>query len=204
MILYELVGSEQHPAYQNLSIDNLERQYDFLRSIINAALAVNRPMVSTAIITALNAHAISCLHVNAGQYRPCPVNVGGYVPPDHYRVPELMNAFVNEVNHIWQNSDGVALAAYVLWRINHIHPFINGNGRTARALCYFVVCLKAGGLLGGDTALPELIRQNHDEYIRLLQEADAGYVAGNADYLNGLHQFIVRLVEEQLASATAD
>lgn len=204
MILYEIVGSEQHPAYQNLSIDNLERQYDFLRSIINAALAINRPMLSTAIITALNAHAISCLHVNAGQYRPCPVDVDGYVPPDYYRVPELMNAFVNEVNHMWQNSDGVALATYVLWRINHIHPFINGNGRTARALCYYVVCLKAGGLLGGDTSLPELITQNRDEYIRLLQEADAGYKADKADYLNGLHQFIVRLVEEQLASAAGD
>ena len=203
MILYELLGSEQHPAYQNLSIDNLERQYDFLRSIINAALAIKRPMVSTAIITALNAHAISCLHVNAGVYRPCPVDVGGYVPPDHYRVLELMNGFVNEVNHIWQNSDGVALAAYVLWRINNIHPFINGNGRTARAICYYVVCLKAGGLLGGDTALPELIRQNRDEYIRLLQEADAGFAANNANYLNGLHQFIVRLIEEQLASAVS-
>ena len=27
-------------------------------------------MISTAIVTALNYHAISCLHVNAGEYRP--------------------------------------------------------------------------------------------------------------------------------------
>ena len=135
MILFELLGDENHPAYQDLSIDNLERQYDFLRSIINAAVAVDRPMISTAIIKALNAHAISCLHVNSGEYRPCPVTVGGYTPPEHYRVPELMNAFVNEVNHDWQSSDALALATHVLWRRNHIHPFINGNGRTARALC---------------------------------------------------------------------
>ena len=59
-----IIADEQDPIYQDLSIDNLQRQYDFLRSIINAAVALQRPMVSTAIISALNAHAISCLHVN--------------------------------------------------------------------------------------------------------------------------------------------
>ncbi len=39
MILFEITNSEKHPAYQDLAIDNLERQYDFLRSIINAAAA---------------------------------------------------------------------------------------------------------------------------------------------------------------------
>jgi hypothetical protein len=29
------------------------------------------------------------------------------------------------------------LAAYGLWRLNWIHPFVEGNGRTARAVCYF-------------------------------------------------------------------
>ena len=116
MILFELVGDEKHPAYQNLSIDNLERQYGFLRSIINAAIDLKRPMISTAIIKALNVHAISCLHVNAGEYRPCPVQVGDYTPPEHYRVPELMNAFVNEVNRNWEAADALALATYVLWQ----------------------------------------------------------------------------------------
>lgn len=204
MILFELVNDEQHPAYQNLSIDNLERQYDFLRSIINAANALSRPMISTAIVTALNVHAISCLHVNAGQYRPCPVHVGDYTPPEHYRVPELMNAFVNEVNHTWETADPLALATYVLWRTNFIHPFINGNGRTARALCYFVICVKAGGLLKGQTILPELIRQNRDEYVQLLKSADAAFKEGHPDSLNDLQVFITRLVNEQLQSASKD
>jgi Fic family protein len=202
MILYELVGNEQHQAYQDLSIDNLERQYDFLRSIINAALAIQRPMISTSIIKALNTHAISCLHVNAGEYRPCPVKVGEYTPPDHYRVPELMNAFVNEVNHAWQGTDAVVLATYVLWKVNNIHPFIKGNGRTARALCYYVVCVKLGGLLKGSPVLPELIRQNRDEYVPLLKAVDSEFAAGNQSYLKGLHAFIVRLLDQQEQSAS--
>ena len=201
MILFELLKDENHPAYQNLSIDNLERQYRFLRSIITAAIAVNRPMISTAIIKALNAHAISCLHVNSGEYRPCSVTVGGYSPPEHYRVPELMNAFVNDVNHVWQQADALALAAFVLWRVNHIHPFINGNGRTARALCYYVVCVKSGGTLQGATRLPELIHQNRAEYVRLLREADAGDAASDPNFLNALHAFVTRLLEKQLQTA---
>ena len=204
MIVFELVGREDHQAYQDLSIDNLQRQYDFLRSIITAAVALKRPMISTSIITALNAHAISCLHVNAGQFRPCPVTVGTYSPPDHYRVPELTNTFVNEVNYAWQATDAVVLATYVLWRLNFIHPFINGNGRTARALCYYVICVKAGGLLRGETILPELIRRNRDEYVQLLRDADVAALAGKGDYLRPLHAFIMRLLDEQLKSAPED
>lgn len=201
MILFELLENEQNPAYQDLSIDNLERQYDFLRSIITAALAINRPMISTAIIKALNAHAISCLHVNAGEYRPCEVRVGDYLPPEHYRVPELMNAFVNDVNRGWA-SDALGLATFVLWRLNYIHPFINGNGRTARALCYYVICVRSGGLLRGSPVLPELIRRNRKEYVSLLKEADARYRQENQDFLQPLHEFIMRLVKEQLQSDT--
>jgi Fic family protein len=204
MILYELIGTEDHPAYQDLSIDNLERQYDFLRSIVNAAIALERPMISSAIICALNAHAISCLHVNAGQFRPCDVTVGEYKPPEHFRVQELMNAFVNEVNHDWETVDIVALATFVLWRLNFIHPFINGNGRTARALCYFVICVKAGGLLKGETTLPELIRANRDEYVTLLQAADAAFKKRDSNYLEDLHVFLTRLLNEQLNAAGQD
>ena len=95
MVLYELLEDEQHPAYQALSSANLRRQYDFLTSVIDAAVAIDRPMVSTGIVKALNHHAICCLHVNAGEYRPYPVTVGRFDPPAHYRVPELMDAFVN-------------------------------------------------------------------------------------------------------------
>src|SRR6478672_6734469 len=101
MILFELTQSEQHPAYQTLEIANGIRQYDFIRSLVLAALAVGKPFLSQTIIKVLNFHAIACLHTNAGEYRPCPVTVGDYRPPDHYRVDVLMEDFVNEVNINW-------------------------------------------------------------------------------------------------------
>lgn len=203
MIVFDLVGTESHPAYEALAIANLNRQYDFLRSVVGASITLNRPMLSQEVILALNYHAISCLHANAGQLRPCAVYVGQppaqYTPPDHVRVPALMSLFVDEVNRYWDQSDPVFLAAFVLWRLNWIHPFINGNGRTARVVCYFVLCLKAGNWLGGDVILPELIRANRPEYVAALKAADASREAGTLD-LSMLHALLSRLIDEQLAS----
>ena len=157
MILYEILGTEESVVYQELQISNNIRQYDFLRSIVGASLAVQRPFVSSHVIKALNFQAITCLHTNAGEYRPCPVMVGAHSPPEHYRIQALMDDFVNLVNRSWESSEAVALATFVLWRLNHIHPFINGNGRTARAVSYFVLCLRANQWLPGLTILPELL-----------------------------------------------
>lgn len=204
MILYELVGTEAHTAYQALQVANVNRQYDFLRSIVAAGLAVQRPMLSSAIIKALNFHAITCLHTNAGEYRPCPVHVGedkktAYKPPEHYRVEALMNDMINMVNRMWDSTDAVVLACFVLWRLNWIHPFINGNGRTARATSYFVLCMKAGGWLRGKTLLPELIKRDRPEYVAALKVVDESATKGNVD-LSALHALVSKLLKEQLDS----
>jgi len=197
MILYELMGSEADPVYQDLQISNVARQYDFLRSIISASIGSDRRFLSQQVIKALNFHAIACLHANAGEYRPWFVTVGAYEPPAHYRVQALMDDFVNFVNSRWEASDPVWLAAYVLWRLNHIHPFINGNGRTARAICYFVLCVKAGGWLPGAVTLPELITQHRALYVQALQDVDASLNAGKLD-ITPLQALLTHLLAMQL------
>ncbi len=203
MILFELTGREDHPSYQELEISNGNRQYDFLQSIVVASLSMGRPFLSQQIVKALNQHAICCLHTNAGEYRPCPVRVGDYEPPAHYRVQALMDDFVNLVNRNWEQQDPVFLATFVLWKINHIHPFINGNGRTARAACYFALCVKIGGLLPGARILPELLRHddNRKEHVRHLKHADKTLSEAGQPDLAPLHSMISRLLIEQLASA---
>lgn len=115
----------------------------------------------------------------------------------------MMDDFVNHVNRVWETSDIVGLATYVLWRVNSIHPFINGNGRTARAVSYFVLCVKAGKWLPGSPILPELLRQNRGEYIDALRHADSS-IAGDAPYIDKLHDLVSRLLAEQLMSAGID
>lgn len=201
MILFEITNTEAHPAYQALEISNGSRQYSFLESIVVASLSVGRPFLSQHVIKALNFHAITCLHTNPGEYRPWPVRVGHYDPPAHFRVPALMDDFVNQVNRNWESTDPVVLASFVLWRLNHIHPFINGNGRTARAASYFVLCLKTGGLIAGDPILPELLKRDRADYVAALQAADASLATPGGLDLSQLHALVSKLLAEQVQSA---
>lgn len=206
MHIFDLVPDETNPVYQDLAIANLSRQYGFLRSLVDASVKLNRPMLSHEVIKALNYHAIACLHSSCGVWRPCEVHAGTgpdvFNPPPSWSVPGLMNMFVDEVNRFWGDTDAVYLAAFVLWRLNYIHPFVNGNGRTARVTCFFVLCLRVGGWIDMDVLLPELIRANRPEYVAALKHADATYKAGAVD-LAPLHTMLSRLLNEHTAGGAA-
>ena len=199
MILYEITSNEAHPVYQELEISNGERHYSFLQSIVDASVKMGRPFLSQTILKALNFHAIACLHTNAGEYRPCEVTVGTHRPPAFFKVAALMDDFINDVNRNWSGQDAVVLATYVLWRLNYIHPFINGNGRTARAACYFVICVSSGGLVRGTTLLPALLKREKARLCEALAHADASVASGTLD-IAPLHALVAELLNEQLES----
>ena len=200
MILYDLSDNENHPVYQSLAISNGDRQFSFLQSIVAAAVEGGKPYLSQTVVKALNFHAIACLHVNAGEFRPCEVVVGSHTPPPRFRVQALMDDFVNVVNRSWDSTDPIAHAAFVLWKMNHIHPFINGNGRTARAAAYFVLCVRLGGWLPGSPILPARLTSARDEYVQALRAVDKSLESGGPD-LSPLIAMMTALLHEQLASA---
>ncbi|MGB7520868.1 MAG: Fic family protein [Spirulinaceae cyanobacterium] len=73
----------------------------------------------------------------AGKYRQLDVKAAGtsYVYPAHYLLPQLMTEFVS-----WLNSEAkqtlhpIEYATLAHFRFVSIHPFRDGNGRTARLL----------------------------------------------------------------------
>ncbi len=71
---------------------------------------------------------------DAGNYRSVRVRVAGSmrVFPNPLKVPELMDAFVEEVNALEVHP--VLRAARAHYGLVAIHPFIDGNGRAARLL----------------------------------------------------------------------
>ena len=78
---------------------------------------------------------------NAGQYRREQVFISGtdYVPPKYEDVPELMAAFVAEIAEKQGDLHPILLAAFVHRRLVDIHPYVDGNGRTARLLMNLVL-----------------------------------------------------------------
>ena len=187
---------EDDELYKQLETANGRRHYSFLNSMIEAANRTGRRQLSHSLIKAINFHAIVGLHDEAGVYRTREVTVGNLSLPHHADVELLMEDFITQVNTSWDELPLMNLAAYVLWTLTRIHPFINGNGRTARAMCYYIICTSAGSLLPGSPILPELFRRNRDEYINALKSADDG------DFVP-LIELTTNLLNQQLASAEA-
>lgn len=109
-----------------------------------------------------------------------------------------MDQFLSVVHENWTIMDHpTVLPAYALWRLNWIHPFVEGNGRTARAACYYLICFRHGKLLPGNKIVPERIRENRQPYYEALAEADRHWAAGHFD-VSALAAYLQDLLKAQL------
>jgi hypothetical protein len=88
-------------------------------------------------------------------------------------------------------------SAYAMWRLNWIHPFADGNGRTARALSYLVLCVGLLRLLPGEMTIPERIARNKYPYWDALGAADRAWKAGWLD-VGEMEDLIQALAIQQL------
>jgi Fic family protein len=84
-----------------------------------------------------------------------------------------------------------------MWRMNWIHPFFGGNGRTARAVSYLVLCASLGFRLPGTTIIPDYIVTARAAYIDALQEADAAWDENRLD-LSAMERLLESLMAKQL------
>ena len=193
-----LVTETRDPGlYETLSGKNLERQYDLLHDFIEIGVRHGPAAFDKQMLWALNHAAVAGISQYGGRFREEPIYVGRHIPPHFERVPELMDRYVSFIHENWDTMTAEGLAAYGLWRLNWIHPFIEGNGRTARAACYYLLCARHGGLLPGARTVPERIRGDRQPYYDALQEIDRSWAEGHLD-VAPLEAYIARLLEAQL------
>lgn len=103
-----------------------------------------------------------------GEIRLGSVHVGSRYFPDHKKVPGLMNELIDTYNQrangLKTKRDILDLSFDVQYNLVSIHPFSDGNGRTARILTNAVLYLHE---------MPRMILQaeKKPEYYRALEEA---------------------------------
>lgn len=129
---------------------------------------------------------------NAGYYRSVPVRISGsaVVLPNPRKVPDKMQDFT-----AWlQTADlhPVALASEAHYALVTIHPFVDGNGRTARLLMNLILMMYGYP--------PAIIRpRDRLAYIGALEKAQLG--GSKEDYLKLIYKAVERSLVIYLQAA---
>ena len=89
-----------------------------------------------------------------------------YIPPEHGEVPELIDELVTYVNTT--DDHPLIVAAVVHYQLVTIHPFEDGNGRTARLLSGYILDTNGYGF-NGIGSLEEYFAYDIDEYYDSIQ-----------------------------------
>lgn len=84
-----------------------------------------------------------------------------------------------------------------MWRLNWIHPFPDGNGRTSRAASYLVLCTSLGYLIPGHTTIPQRIAARKRPYWHALEAADEADARGTID-VSAMESLLEEFLEAQL------
>lgn len=129
-----------------------------------------RHSVSEQLIRSLQQLVIKDIeNQDAGQYRKGGVIITGsnHRPPDAFEIPILMQELISWIKKNRSKMHPVSLAAIAHHKLVHIHPFNDGNGRTARLFMNLI-------LLQQGYPMVIILKNDRQKYYRSLDKADRG------------------------------
>lgn len=153
------------PPKHSAEVKNLHQAIEFLENLVR-----NHNCVTEQEIRQVHAFVLGEGDPNAGSYRSIEVTISGaeHKPPLAIAVPGEMQKLCNWLQHAQQIEIPTPLVSAVFhaWLV-HIHPFADGNGRTARALTNLIL-MRAG--------FPVVVvrRRDRQRYYDGLRSADDG------------------------------
>jgi Fic family protein len=201
---------DSKPASHELFADEAEKakrearngllQFDEVLRLADEAFAAKKFRLRPSTIQAFQRIAIKDIYTCADNFRIGPVHIDNtsHQPPP----PEEIAALVEDLCDYVNESSGktpIHLASYVMWRVNWIHPFAGGNGRTSRATSYLVLLANLGYRLPGAITIADQIVDNRQPYYAALDAADAAWAKGQLD-VSKMEELIESLLARQLIS----
>lgn len=187
LVLEEGITVSGKPMKDHLEAINHRNALDFLETLIK------RKAVEEADI--LRLHAIISKDIErefAGRYRQGQVRVAGasFTPPNYVKVPGLIKKLILWINENENKIHTIELASLAHHRFVIIHPFFDGNGRTARLLMNLILIRRGYP----PTIVPVTERRR---YFNALEKADAG---DPAPFANLTAHFVELSLDRYLAA----
>lgn len=196
-VLTEIQKANQEALNALLQTD---RMIELIRSFLNRG---ERFRLRPSVIQELNRISLQHLEHDAGRWRDVNVIIGDstHVPPPADRVAGYVDGLCEYVNDHWNDRSALHLAAYIMWRLNWIHPFVDGNGRTTRAVSYYVLCCHLGFYVPAVTTIPDMIASNKPPYYKALESADEALKQGRLDDVSDMENLLHNLLAKQMVEA---
>ena len=134
LTIEEGITSGSKPLKDYIEAKNHAEAFEYTLSLVNEEKIAYEKVI-------LNIHRIILNGINdefKGRYRTVRVRISGsnVVLPNPLKVPELMKKFSDKLD---QKKDGILKAIEAHYKLVEIHPFIDGNGRTARLLMSLIL-----------------------------------------------------------------
>lgn len=168
--------------------DHLEAKnhYEAIQFLYEWVETDRKQSFSEHTIRSLHSLIVKDTEERAGTYRTGSVMITGskHSPPEAHEIPHLMQNFVKWLGANQYKLHPIELAALAHHKLAHIHPFFDGNGRTARMLMNLI-------LLQREYPLIIILKNDRKKYYEALANGDAG----NFKPIVGL---IARAVERSL------
>ncbi len=169
---------------EHLEVINHKAAIEYVETLVQGAMPVTPFQVRQIHALVLNGIDDN----EGGKYRDVQVYISGAVhrPPEAWDIPQQMEAWGLWVNQESKRIHPIQRASLAHHKLAAIHPFIDGNGRTARLVMNL--------LLMRDGFPPTVIQQvNRQQYYRVLAQADRNKI-------RPLVNFVGRAVERSLTA----
>jgi Fic family protein len=158
-------------------------------------LAKENVPVTTAVIRNLHRAVVGNAEY-AGQWREHPVYITGsrHVPPNYVKVPELLDKMIRDHEASPATEHPVARAAMLHFDLVRIHPFVDGNGRTARLLANL-------DLIRNGFAPVLIDKEDRQEYFTVLERCTLSGEPGKGnpqDFIAFVERFEEKALERYL------
>ncbi len=184
LVINEGITIKGKPLKDHLEAKNHYEALEYLSGLVEKS---RKQTISEQLIR--NLHQVIMQETEkkwAGKYRNSNVIIGGaeHKPPDAISVPYQMAKLIKWWQDLQKKLDVIELAAIIHHKLVYIHPFFDGNGRTARLIMNLI-------LMQGGYPLVVILKNDRRKYYRVLSEADK-------DNVIPFVRFIAQAVERSL------
>ena len=184
LVINEGITIKGKPLKDHLEAKDHQEALEFVYELVQPR---KKPTISENLIRSLHQLVMKKTDEEwAGRYRASKVIIAGadHVPPLATRIPLEMKKIIQWISREQKKLHIIELAAILHHKLVYVHPFIDGNGRTARLLMNIF-------LLRQGYPLVIILKNERNKYYRVLEEADKG------NYLP-LVRFIAQSTERSL------